>query len=223
MLRLGRGLHSWVACGCLSPITANALWFLPSGFSSTIRRAQHYFQSEPSHNFHRPGQNLSWVTYNHWLYLNLYLDLCHRFHCRGARRRRSSRPSSTWRTSSEPRHSVTCRSTISPRKYFRYGYLNFTSCHHGDIECWHIGGHVAYLHCRIWIPNPIATLHRREVFTLHGVRFRFPSLWLIHTSRDWEMIGFYIAHPPVHTTQGQGHGTIVFYCAHPGPGPVQYV
>ena len=38
---------------------------------------------------------------------------------------------------------------------------------------------MAYLHCRIrtriQTPNPMATLHYAEVFTLHGVRFRFQS------------------------------------------------
>ena len=38
---------------------------------------------------------------------------------------------------------------------------------------------MAYLHCWIqtwiWTPNPMATLHYAEVFTLHGVRFRFQS------------------------------------------------
>ena len=35
--------------------------------------------------------------------------------------------------------------------------------------------------------------------------------------RDQEIMGFYIMLCTVHTTQGQGqvHGTIVFYCAHP--------
>ena len=36
---------------------------------------------------------------------------------------------------------------------------------------------MAYLHCQIrtlvQTPNPMATLHYAEVFTLHGVRFRF--------------------------------------------------
>ena len=39
--------------------------------------------------------------------------------------------------------------------------------------------------------------------------------------RDWdrETMGFYITLCTVHTTQGQGQGTIVFYCARPDPGP----
>ena len=47
------------------------------------------------------------------------------------------------------------------------------------------------------------------------------QLWLIHTTRerdrtgDREKMEFYITECTVHTTQGQG--TIVFYCAHPGP------
>ena len=43
---------------------------------------------------------------------------------------------------------------------------------------------MAYLHCRIRTriqtrirtPNPMATFHCAEVFTLHGVRFRFHSV-----------------------------------------------
>ena len=38
---------------------------------------------------------------------------------------------------------------------------------------------MAHLHCWIqtwiWTPNPMAILHYAEVFTLHGVRFRFQS------------------------------------------------
>ena len=56
-------------------------------------------------------------------------------------------------------------------------------------------------------------------------------IWLIHTilDREWETMGFYITLCTVHTTQGQGQGqgTIVLYCAHPGhflcPGPMQCV
>ena len=44
--------------------------------------------------------------------------------------------------------------------------------------------------------------------------------WLIHTTwdldkdRDREKMGFNITLCPVHTTQGQAQGTIVFYCVH---------
>ena len=34
---------------------------------------------------------------------------------------------------------------------------------------------MAYLHYRIQTPKPMATLHYTEVFTLHGVRFKFQS------------------------------------------------
>ena len=37
-------------------------------------------------------------------------------------------------------------------------------------------GFMAYLHCRMRTPNPMATLHSAEVCTLHEVRFRFQSL-----------------------------------------------
>ena len=46
---------------------------------------------------------------------------------------------------------------------------------------------------------------------------------------DRETMGFYISPSTGHTAKEQGHGTIVFYCAHPGrcpspvPGPKQHV
>ena len=61
-----------------------------------------------------------------------------------------------------------------------------------------------------------------------ATNFVFPFLWLIHTARerdrDEEITGFCIMLCTVPTTQGQGQGTIVFYCVHPspcsGPSPV---
>ena len=76
-----------------------------------------------------------------------------------------------------------------------------------------------------------------EIFTVHlhyicYINF-YAVLWLIHTTwdrdrdRDRETMGFCIMLCTVHTTQGQVHGTIVFYCARPFPchcpGPVQWV
>ena len=53
--------------------------------------------------------------------------------------------------------------------------------------------------------------------TLHGTGTR------TGTGKRWVIISLC----SVHTTQGQGQGTIVFYCAHlspcRGPGSVQYV
>ena len=37
--------------------------------------------------------------------------------------------------------------------------------------------------------------------------------------QNWETTGFYITLLTVHTSHGQGQGTIVFYCAHIGPSP----
>ena len=52
------------------------------------------------------------------------------------------------------------------------------------------------------------------------------QLWLTHTARDrdrdqerWVSILRYVLY--VHTTQGQVQGTIVSYCARPGPGSMQ--
>ena len=65
----------------------------------------------------------------------------------------------------------------------------------------------------------------RETVT---VRVNRP-LWLIHTARDQdrerEMMGFCIMLYTVPITQGEGQErvTIVFYCTHPGPSPVQCV
>ena len=66
---------------------------------------------------------------------------------------------------------------------------------------------------------------KRKFITRNYRKRTSPTLWLVHTARDrerdreWEMMGFSITLCTVHTTQGQGQGTIVFYCAHPSPSP----
>ena len=55
------------------------------------------------------------------------------------------------------------------------------------------------------------------------------TTWDLDKDSDREKKGFNITLCPVHTTQGQAQGTIVFYCVSvgrcpcPGPDPVQCV